>query len=181
MSSINGSNPTIPTYPSTGTITNDKLNLNKMKAKKPWEDEYVRDGKGGWKQVSHENRAHTNRQRIEQDAGHPINESINNRDDGGTKAARGQAPIDFEIKSDGKGEWVKVDGDQEPIDFEIKSDGKGEWVKVDGDQEPVASGAQTSKIDNDKPRSNALEKTSIEGDVEVSDGQGGWRDAVSDR
>lgn len=159
MSSINGSNPTIPTYPSTGTITNDKLNLNKMKAKKPWEDEYVRDGKGGWKQVSHENRAHTNRQRIEQDAGHPINESINNRDDGGTKAARGQAPIDFEIKSDGK----------------------GEWVKVDGDQEPVASGAQTSKIDNDKPRSNALEKTSIEGDVEVSDGQGGWRDAVSDR
>lgn len=167
MTSISGSAPSLPAYQPAGKnpIDNDTPRQNPLD-KKAGEDAEVSYGKGGWKNISNETRAHTNRTRLDQNF-LPPNKKIEHRNpytkpaippsdnkivDGSQNNIGHRNPLTLPAipPSDNKiFDDSQINAHREPIDFEIKPRGNPDQPKASTDQEPM--------------------------DVEIkSDGKGGW-------
>lgn len=129
MSSINGSSPSFPAYQpvDNGRIDNDKARYNPKEENEIGDDAEVSDGKGGWKSIGDEYRAHANRSRLDQNFLPSDEKAVDNSQ---VNTARSRLDRNF-LPSDEKAvENAKGNANRDPIDFEIKSDGKGDWVKA---------------------------------------------------
>ncbi|MCK3828403.1 MULTISPECIES: hypothetical protein [unclassified Pseudomonas] len=129
MSSINGSSPSFPAYQpvDNGRIDNDKARYNPKEENQIGDDAEVSDGKGGWKNIGDEYRAHANRSRLDQNFLPADEKAVDNSQ---VNTARSQLDRNF-LPSDEKAvENAPGNANHDPIDFEIKSDDKGDWVKA---------------------------------------------------
>ncbi|WP_330211658.1 hypothetical protein [Pseudomonas sp. AM4(2022)] len=128
MSSIKSSIPFTPAYPpvAKGHIDSDQSRTNPLD-KTAGEDAEVSNGKGGWKNVGSEYRAHANRNRIDQPT-LPSNKKI--IDDSQANAQLYRPDHNF-LPSDKKTiDDSQANANHDPIDVEIKPDGKGGWVQA---------------------------------------------------
>ncbi|MBY8973293.1 hypothetical protein J1G33_23175 [Pseudomonas sp. P867] len=129
MSSINGSSPSFPAYQpvDNSRIDNDKARYNPKEENQIGDDAEVSDGKGGWKNIGDEYRAHANRSRLDKNFLPADEKAVDNSQ---VNTARSQLDRNF-LPSDEKAvENAPGNANRDPIDFEIKSDGKGDWVKA---------------------------------------------------
>ena len=126
MSSINGSVPFIPAYQPVekGHIDNDKPKQNPL-VKTAGEDAEVFTVKDGRISAGNESRAHANRNRLDRDFPATDKKRIDNslvpeRPLAADLLPTDATPIDNSL----------VSAKRDAIDFEIKSDGNGGWVKA---------------------------------------------------
>ncbi|MCK3832989.1 hypothetical protein [Pseudomonas fluorescens] len=129
MSSINGSSPSFPAYQpvDNGRIDNDKARYNPKEENQIGDDAEVSDGKGGWKNIGDEYRAHANRSRLDQNFLPADEKAVDNSQ---VNTARSQLDRNFLPSNEKAVENAPGNANRDPIDFEIKSDGKGDWVKA---------------------------------------------------
>ncbi|KRP41135.1 hypothetical protein SAMN04490190_0608 [Pseudomonas libanensis] len=127
MFSINGSTPSIPAYPpvSTSPIDNDAPRHNPLEKNQIGDDAEIFNGNGGGKNVGNHFRADFNRKRIEQDF------LSSDKKTGDSSQVSPRPPFSNMLPTDEKAsDNSLININPAPIDFEIKSDGNGGWVKA---------------------------------------------------